>query len=199
MSGQILPKDSFVRRYLTVISAPTEMESAYILPLMCKYMEELAVASNILHKLIYKDGYRQKMKEVLQKLKHRYISQLENKNLWKDDRIQNLNRENKIRRKIRDVETYIEMLEDDNRIYTEYNNMKEIFYQYRDFCMQQNRENYDSSLAGGIMRLSPLPVRSFLRKSDCDFIETESCMELTANIKITEEEYHIFERLKIFQ
>ena len=162
-------------------------------------MEELAVASNILHKLIYKDGYRQKMKEILQKLKHRYISQLENKNLWKDDRMQNLNRENKIRRKIRDVETYIEMLEDDNRIYTEYNNMKEIFYQYRDFCMQQNRENYDSSLAGGIMRLSPLPVRSFLRKSDCDFIETESCMELTANIKITEEEYHIFERLKIFQ
>ncbi len=199
MSGQILPKDSFVRRYLTVISAPTEMESAYILPLMCKYMEELAVASNILHKLIYKDGYRQKMKEILQKLKHRYIGQLENKNLWKDDRIQNLNRENKIRRKIRDVETYIEMLKDDNRIYTEYNNMKEIFYQYRDFCMQQNRENYDSSLAGGIMRLSPLPVRSFLRKSDCDFIETESCMELTANIKITEEEYHIFERLKIFQ
>lgn len=199
MSAQILPKDLFVRRYLTVISAPTEMESAYILPLMCKYMEELAIASNILYRLIHKEGYRQKMSKVLQKLKQRYTSQLKNKHLWKNDRIQNLNKENKIQRKIRDVEYYIGMLEDDDRICTEYNNMKEIFYQYRDFCMKQNRNNSDSSLAGGIMRLSSLPVRSFLNKSDCDFIKAEPCRELTADIKITEEEYHIFERLKIFQ
>lgn len=162
-------------------------------------MEDLAVASNLLHKLIYKEGYRQKMTMVLQKLKQRYLGQLEKKNLWKGSRIQNLNKEHKIQRKIRDVKTYIEMLEDDNRIYEEYNTMKEIFFQYREFCINQNRDNRDSSLAGGIMRLSALPVRSFLRKSECDFMESESCAKLTANIQITEEEYHIFERLKVFQ
>lgn len=199
MSAQILPKDSFVRWYLTGISTPTEMESAYILPLMCKYMEDLAVASNRLHKLIYKEGYRQKMTMVLQKLKQRYLGQLEKKNLWKGSRIQNLNKEHKIQRNIRDVKTYIEMLEDDSRIYEEYNTMKEIFFQYREFCIKQNRDNSDSSLAGGIMRLSALPVRLFLKKSECDFVESESCAELIANIRITEEEYHIFERLKVFQ
>lgn len=199
MSAQILPKDSFVRRYLTAILTPTEMESAYILPLMCKYMEELAEVSNILHKVIYKEGYQQKIIMVLQKLKQRFTRQLEKKNLWKDGKIQNLNRENKIQRKIRDVETYIEMLKDNHKIYTEYNTMREIFYQYRQFCMEQNRDNSDSSLAGEIMRLSTLPVRSFLRKSESNFIKPESCTELIENIRITEEEYHIFERLKIFQ
>ncbi len=194
MSAQILPRDSFVRAYLKVIGLPTDMESAYILPLMCVYMEQLAMFANIIYKLIYKDEYRLKFNKMLQYVRNKYAKLLNREE--KTDRL-DMNKSNRINQLLRirhDIDEYLHLIWDDEKLKSEYENIIQIYNEYCSFYEMQKVDIIDEGLAGAIKRLSPLPGYIFEDKLD-DKERIKKRSEDRKKINITEEEYRIFRRL----
>lgn len=188
LSAQILPKDLFVRKYIKDIGNPTVMESAYIIPLMARFMKQLSLEANFINKVLNNVSYRKRLHDLLFKIKKRYNKLLINS---KDD-IYSINKIHSYKRKINDIQMFFGILSKD-KLEQKYKEIIYIINNYIEFCESQSLCHGYVGLSNSIFRLLKLPIQVFSRNLN----HVMDCCDLNCSeeISMTEDEYEMFQRL----
>ena len=190
LSAQILPKDSFVRKFVEDIGQPSLMESAYIIPLMARFMKQLSFEANFFNKLLLDVSYKKRICKKLLRTIENYKERLR-KICYSD--VNSINMVHKYRREIEDSYEFISILST-NKIKQKYEEILNIFDDYNEFCSLQMQCEQLSGLSGNIYRLLELPIQVFLKNLDHEASLKHNVI-LEKVIDVTKEEYKMFERL----